>query len=39
MSFVNVEFTLTVTDTQAGKAQTYFNSQGQQANAANIDEF
>jgi photosystem II stability/assembly factor-like uncharacterized protein len=38
-SLTNVEFTLTVTDTQTGAVRTYFNPQGQLASVADTSAF
>jgi hypothetical protein len=38
-SLTNVEFTLTVTDTQTGAIKTYFNPQGQLASVADTSAF
>jgi len=35
----NVEYTITVTDTQTGTAKTYFNPQGQLASVADTAAF
>ena len=35
----NVEYTITVTDTQTGAVKTYFNPQGQLASVADTDAF
>ncbi len=38
-ALTNVEFTLTVTDTETGRQQVYFNAQGEQASFADTSAF